>query len=235
PELGEVLVRLLEVVAEDLLELGPAVALPVNAFGPIDESLVERRPGTLENPLVRSIADEDVVEAVLVLPIGLKGPHELLLGHGAEVLGHRRPNGVGRQLLDRRLLEDLTDHRRRLDYRTLLERKQVQARRQQRLNRPRDRELGEIPRRNPGVALASDQAVVYQHREELLDEEWVPFGRGHDPRPRIVGNRRIAKEVLHDEPALLFGEGLELDRRTAVGPVRPALEQVGSSRADEQK
>src|SRR5262249_38710791 len=81
PKLGEVLVRLLEVVAEDLLEFGPAVALLVHAFGPIDESLVERCPGTLENPLVRSIADEDVVEAVLVLPIGLKGPHELLLGH----------------------------------------------------------------------------------------------------------------------------------------------------------
>src|SRR5213079_3688712 len=105
--------------------------------------------------------------------IGLNRPDQLLLGHRAEVLGYRRPDRFGRELLDRRLLEDLTDHRGRLDHRPLLWREQVQARRQQSLDRSRDRELLEIPHWNPSLALAAKQAVVDQHREELLDEEWI--------------------------------------------------------------
>ena len=62
-ELGEVAVRLLEVVAEDLLVLGRA-PVAVDAVGPLDEALVKRRAGALEEALVRGVADEDVVEAV---------------------------------------------------------------------------------------------------------------------------------------------------------------------------
>ena len=65
PELGEVRPRLLEVVAEDLLELGAAVA--VDAVGPDDEALVEIRPAPLEDAVVRGVADHDVLEAVLRL------------------------------------------------------------------------------------------------------------------------------------------------------------------------
>ena len=60
-ELGEVAVRLLEVVAEDLLVLRRAFA--VDAVRPLDELLVERRASALEDPVVGGVADEDVVEA----------------------------------------------------------------------------------------------------------------------------------------------------------------------------
>src|SRR5262249_27749390 len=234
-ELGEIVIRLFEVIAENLLELGPTVALAVHALGPVDEALVERRSRALENALVGGIANEDVVEAVLVRPLGLERSHQLLLGHRAEMLRHRGLDGFGRKLLDRRLLEDLPDHRGRLDHRPLLGREQVQTRRQQSLNRSRDRELREIARRNPGIALAPEQAIVDQHREELFDKEWVAFRRGDDPGPCIVGNRRVAEEVLHDEPTLLFGERLQLDERAALSPVRTVLEQVRSSRAEQQE
>ena len=53
-ELAEVAMGLLEVVAEDLLELERAVALRVAGVRPRDESLVERRPGALEEAVVAS-------------------------------------------------------------------------------------------------------------------------------------------------------------------------------------
>ena len=80
----------------DLLELGPAVALAVHLFGPVDESLVKRRARALEDPLVRGVADEDVVEAVLALTVDVLRPHQLLLRHRAEVLGHRSLHGFRR-------------------------------------------------------------------------------------------------------------------------------------------
>ena len=52
---------LLEVIPEDLLVLGGAFA--VDAVGPLDECVVERRARALEDSLVGGVADEDVVEA----------------------------------------------------------------------------------------------------------------------------------------------------------------------------
>jgi len=47
-EVGQIRMCLLEVIAEDLLELGLATALAVDGLGPLDEPLVERRPGSLD-------------------------------------------------------------------------------------------------------------------------------------------------------------------------------------------
>ena len=221
-------------VAVDLLELRPAVALTVHALRPVDEALVERRASALEDSLVRSVADENVVEAVLVLPIGLNRPDQLLLGHRAEVLGYRRPDRFGRKLLDRRLLEDLTDHRRRLDHRPRLGREQVEACCEQGLDRSRDREVRQIAGRHPSVTLPTEQAVVDQHREELFDEERVPFRRGDDPFPGVLGNRCLAEEMLDHEPALLVGQRFQLDDRTRLDPVRPMVEQVRSRCAQQE-
>ena len=63
-ELGEEPVRLLEVVAEDLLVLERTVA--VDAVGPLDELLVQRGALALEQALVDGVADEDVVEGAEV-------------------------------------------------------------------------------------------------------------------------------------------------------------------------
>src|SRR5207248_11309723 len=85
PQLRQVAVRLLEVVAEDLLVLARAVA--VDAVGPADELLVQRRARALEQSLVGRVPDEHVVEAprILEAALGGLGPHELLAAERVEV------------------------------------------------------------------------------------------------------------------------------------------------------
>src|SRR4051812_32185367 len=56
-EIGEVEVRLLEVKAQDLLELELAATRLVDAVGPLHESLMQVRARSLQEPLVRGIAD----------------------------------------------------------------------------------------------------------------------------------------------------------------------------------
>ena len=46
PELGQEAMRLLQVVAEDLLELERALPLGVHAVGPFDEAFVDVRTGS---------------------------------------------------------------------------------------------------------------------------------------------------------------------------------------------
>ena len=77
-ELREVRPGLLEVVAEDLLELGAAVA--VDLVGPGDEPLVEVGAAALEDAVVGGVADHDVLEAVLSLVAVVDVPDEVLLG-----------------------------------------------------------------------------------------------------------------------------------------------------------
>ena len=52
PELAQIVVRLLEVVAEDRLELEPAAALGVDLVGPAHEVDVQRRPRALQKAAV---------------------------------------------------------------------------------------------------------------------------------------------------------------------------------------
>ena len=89
-ELRPVAECLLEVVAEDLLELLLAVAFAVDLLGPRDEALVERRPCPLEQRVVGGVADEDVVEAIRVGVIGchpvIRRSDELLATQGRQVL-----------------------------------------------------------------------------------------------------------------------------------------------------
>ena len=60
-ELGEITIRLLEVVAQDLLVLGRAFA--VDRVTPLYEPLVEGRARAFQDSVVCRVADEDVVEA----------------------------------------------------------------------------------------------------------------------------------------------------------------------------
>ena len=57
-ELREVVVRLLEVVSEDLLVLRLAVAVAVDRFGPVGEPLVQRRARPLEERRVGGVPDQ---------------------------------------------------------------------------------------------------------------------------------------------------------------------------------
>ena len=81
PEIREVAVRLLEVVAEDLLVLGLAVAVAVDALRPGDEALVQGDACPLEDAGVGRVADEQVVEAegARAAEAGRVLAHEVLL------------------------------------------------------------------------------------------------------------------------------------------------------------
>ena len=61
-ELEQVAARLLEMEADDLLELELAVALPVHALGPVGEPPVQPRADALRQAVVGRVADQDVVE-----------------------------------------------------------------------------------------------------------------------------------------------------------------------------
>ena len=63
PQIREVPVRLLEVVAEDLLVLGLTVTVAVDALRPRDEPFVQGDACPLEDAGIRRVADEQVVEA----------------------------------------------------------------------------------------------------------------------------------------------------------------------------
>src|SRR5205814_7434614 len=59
PELRAVAHGLLQVIAEDLLELRLPAAIAIDRFGPRDEPLVERGARPLQQALIGSVADED--------------------------------------------------------------------------------------------------------------------------------------------------------------------------------
>ena len=108
-ELGQAEVRLLQVVPEDLLVLGSAVATLVDSVGPSDEAFVENRARPLEEAPVGRVADQDVPEAVASLEGDSRrlGSDEVLSRERLEELGDIVPNVTGDQLLDRALNEDL--------------------------------------------------------------------------------------------------------------------------------
>ena len=66
-EVHEIAVCLLEVVAQDLLELGTPLVRSVDAVNPVDEPLVKLRALPLEEALICGVADEDVVEPEAIL------------------------------------------------------------------------------------------------------------------------------------------------------------------------
>ena len=79
PEFAEVLVRLLEVVPEDRLELLAAIAFGVDLVGPFDELDVHRRARTLEQAVVDGVAHQVVVEAEARIRLGrVEWPDEAL-------------------------------------------------------------------------------------------------------------------------------------------------------------
>jgi hypothetical protein len=76
-ELGEGRVRLLEVVAQDLLVLDGSIR--VHAVRPVHEALVEDRAGALEKSPICRVPDEEMAEAVAPLEheLRLLGPDKL--------------------------------------------------------------------------------------------------------------------------------------------------------------
>ena len=61
-ELGQEALCLLQVIAEDLLELQRTLPLGVHNVGPFDEAFMDVRTGPLELTVVGRIPDQDVME-----------------------------------------------------------------------------------------------------------------------------------------------------------------------------
>ena len=93
-QLGPVAVGGIEVVADDLLELGEALA--GRPLKPVGEALVELGPLGLRQGGVGGVADEDVAEAegIARAQLGPVGPDELLPDEGEEGPPDGRPEDV---------------------------------------------------------------------------------------------------------------------------------------------
>ena len=177
-ELREVAARLLEVVAEDLLELGATVA--VHLVRPRDEPLVQVGAGALEDRVVGGVADHDVLEPVLSVVAVLDVMDEVLLGERRQLRAHPRRHLRRREGADRRLGEDVPDDRGGLDHGALAVGESVEASREQCLDGGRDVQLVERAGGVPAAVSALEGALVDEHAEQLLREERVPLGSGDD-------------------------------------------------------
>ena len=168
PELGAVREGLLEVVAEELVELdelGPVLLQPGG------EALVEIRAGRLRERLVRRVADQQVAEAEAVLARDLRSvrPDQLLAHERGEARGDLRL--VGRECLDGAAVEDLALDRAALEHASLGRLELVESGGEQRLQRRRDDDL----------ALG-----LVGHRDHLLDEERVAARGASDPLAQVA-------------------------------------------------
>ena len=74
-----------------------------------------------------------------------------------------------------------------------------------------------------------NQSIFEQHREELLDEQRVPFGRLHDLSLKRRRRGRPTKQIRHEPRDLVLVQRPEQGRcRTelAARPSRPVVEEL---------
>ena len=91
----------------------------------------------------------------------------------------------------------------------------VEPRRDERVDRRRHRQRAELRGRAPAAVLARDQAVVDEHREQLLDEERIALGGGDERARRASALELDLAEQVVDQPTARLGvERLEQHRRS---------------------
>jgi hypothetical protein len=180
-----------------------------------------------------------VVEAVaLVVDRGRVGrAHELTVGETDQVLSDPLLDRVRSKLVHRVPREDQADHRRRLDHGSLLAAEPVETGGEQRLDRRRHGEVGEVGARRPATILETQQLRVDQHGDELLDEERIALGGCDDPAARVGVDAGAAEQRLHDPLDVRIVERLQRHAACALalGPVRSLLEQLVPGGAEEQQ
>jgi hypothetical protein len=236
-ELEQRAMRLLEVVADDLLVLAREV-LRVDVQ-PVGQALVHLRPPGLGDPAVGGVADQDVGEAEGVLPadLGAVGADELLAHERLQRARDPRPDVGRRELGDRAPPERPPDDRCALGDRALLGLQAIQAGREQRVDGGRDRDPRQVVGERPAPVELVQDAVVDQHPDGLLDEQRVALGHLGDPRPRLDGHLRAAHEAADEAVGLRLGQRREGDRRrVGLGrhPVGADVEQLRARLADDQ-
>ncbi len=201
-------------VADDLVEF------LASAPEPAGKALVQLGAELLGDALVRGVADQYVPEAEGVLDRFVRAD-QFLADEGREL----RPGGptpVGSQLSERLPLELEADDGGALEYLPLLLRERIEPCREKRLNR-----------RGHTLRVASFR----EHREQLLDEEWIPRSNLADPGSGIDGQLGVTDELRDQLVRLGRRERLERDRLRLQAPTprRADVDQIGTREAQQQQ
>ncbi len=196
--------------------------LTVARLEPVSEPRVQPRAQLLRHRRVGDVADQHMVEAEAVVAGKERavGAYELLAPERQQRAADPRSGGVIEQLADRAAVEEAALDRAALDDGALLRLEPVDARGEERLDRRRHR-----------VGLG----VVAEVREQLLDEERVPFRGRDDPLAQL--RRELVRERVDELVRVVVAERLEDDERRAPtrrSPRRPHVEEIGASGAEDE-
>ena len=216
PELSAVAAGLLEVVAEDLVQLDELGAVVLQ---PGCEALVEVGAGGLRQCVVGGVADQQVAETegILAEELGPVRADQRLADERGQARRHLRLLGCER--LHGAAVEDLSLDRAPLEHASLGRLELIQARAEQRLQRGRDDHVA--------LRLAG-------HRQHLLDEERVSARGASDLLAQLAG------DPLRDELVdVVVAQRLEPKRhrpgRAALGELRPRHAEHQDRRARGQQ
>ena len=190
PQLRSQAVRLLEVIAQDLLVLLSAVGR--DPLQPGCEALVKERPLVLGQALIRGVTYEQVAEAegVLARHVTLVRPYQLLAHESEQMRRHVRPRVLGCQLGNRSSMEHLALDRSPLHDLPLPGLESVEARGEQGLDGRRH------------LRHLETTSVLRDHGQHLLDEEGVALGRLDDLPAGPLAHGQLPHEVGHELFAL---------------------------------
>ena len=133
-------------------------------------------------------------------------------------------------------MEQLAFDGRTLEHCSLAVTEVIKSRGEESMDRRRNGDCGEVSHHCPASVLAHEEAVVDQHRDHLLDEQWVAFRGVGDSRLESAGDPVLAHKVRNQLPALDIRERLEQDGRRvqlASCPAGPNLEQLRTRHAEE--
>src|SRR4051812_28769583 len=196
-ELPAVAVRLLEVVADDLVCLDQFVRRE-----PVGELLVQLRSRRLRQRLVRSIADEQMPEAETLVHRKRRWcrADQLLADKRGEMLLHAALQWCGRQPDDGASMEHLTLYCPPLHHNANVAIESVYACLEQRLDRGWNHDLP--------VA-----AMLAHHREHLLDIQRIAGRCLRDALPQHRVEHTLRSEAIHQIGALFRRQRLEQQRR----------------------
>ena len=209
-------------VAEDLLVLRDPRAH--HLFEPVGELHVEKRAKPLRGALVGGVADEEMLEPVrrLTREARLGGPDEVLRRECLEVGVDGGAGSWVDEGDDRAAVEDLALDRAPFERCACAGLERVEARAEECVEARRQGERVEVAEQARAAVIRPEDALVTEHRDELLEEERVPSRRCREPRAQ---RRRCTSEHDVEQPfEVLCAEGLQSHRRV---PVRTHLESSG--------
>jgi hypothetical protein len=220
PELAAVMERLLEVVAENLVELDE---LGTVAAKPGGKELMELCTCCLGQRVVRGVADQQVPEPVTVLAdeLRLLGTEEVLPDEGDERVVEAWLAST--ESRDSAAVEDLSLDGAPLEYVSLRRVELVEAGRQQRLDRPRDDDVAAVR--------------LTRERQHLLDEQRIAARCAPNPRLQGLVERRAFQQARDELVGLLLGQRLQKHRRgvqLSARPVGASIQKLGARHAQEQ-